>query len=746
MTKSIGATKVIHGTTDIIDAEVAFFSNVKKKADTCMNYTRPPLAIGLEPIKNSFLDAKNRGVHLRYLTEITKENLSYCKQLAKIVHEIRHLDEIKGNYMVSESEYIAPLILFEYGKIAPQAIYSNISQIVEQQQYVFETLWTKAISFEDRVKETEGVRAVHYETKVLANSQEIADRITTFLENSNELFSCTGYGGLELGYRRFSDVGKHILARYRKGKHKGIKLLAASINKNTADSVKVILDQGIQVRETKNMPPMNFTVSDKEVHATIDKMEGKEMAQSVLVSDEPVYVNHFRYIFEELWKNAVDAKTRIESIEKGIDFGDIEVIPNASRAAKLYLDLVRNAQEEIMIMFPTPNAFLRQYKIGAVQLAKKSAQQRNVKVRILMPKYESTEQPVQILTNEEEEKQEQGKEHSFSDIFSDDVRGNIEVRNIEQVLLDTHATVLIVDRKYSLVMEIRDDSKMSFNGAIGLSTYSNSRASVLSYLSLLENLWLETELHEQIKESNTRLQLANEQLKVHDKMQRDFINIAAHELRTPIQPILGLSQILRTKTKDTLFTESLDIIIRNSARLQRLTEDILDIQKVESHTLHLNKEKLNLNELVSQLVAEYKKQIVEEQEKNSIKILTEIDMSNPVVVYADKNRLVQVIHNLIDNSVKFTKEGTIVITVKRKREGDQTQDQVVIMVKDTGKGIDHEILPRLFTKFVTKSHMGTGLGLYISKAIVEAHNGTIWAKNNDNGRGATFTFSLPINA
>jgi hypothetical protein len=108
-----------------------------------MNYTRPPLAITFEPIKKAFLDAKKRAVHLRYLTENTKHNLSYCKELIEIVHELDHLDGIEGNYMVSESEYIAPLIL--YGKIASQAIYSNIKRIVEQEQYVFDNLWNKAI-------------------------------------------------------------------------------------------------------------------------------------------------------------------------------------------------------------------------------------------------------------------------------------------------------------------------------------------------------------------------------------------------------------------------------------------------------------------------------------------------------------------------------------------------------------------------------------------------------------------------
>ena len=146
-------TEVLHGTEDVLNAEVRFFSNTKRRIDTCMNYTRPPLAVGIGQIKKAFLDAKIRGVRLRYLTEITNENISYCKELIKIVDELRHLDAIKGNFMISEEEYLAP-VMDEEGKIASHLIYSNVDEIVEQQNYIFETLWNKAIPSEQRITET----------------------------------------------------------------------------------------------------------------------------------------------------------------------------------------------------------------------------------------------------------------------------------------------------------------------------------------------------------------------------------------------------------------------------------------------------------------------------------------------------------------------------------------------------------------------------------------------------------------
>jgi signal transduction histidine kinase len=207
-------------------------------------------------------------------------------------------------------------------------------------------------------------------------------------------------------------------------------------------------------------------------------------------------------------------------------------------------------------------------------------------------------------------------------------------------------------------------------------------------------------------------------------------------LRTPIQPILGISQILRHKSKDRQSIEHLDIVIRNATRLKRLTEDILDVQKIDSKSLLLNKERLELNELISNLVTEYKNQY--EKEKNITIELCKPDSSRLIMVEADKNRLGQVIYNLLDNAVKFTNEGTVEVNIEEQAA------KVTVSVKDPGKGIDVNIFPRLFSKFVTKSFQGTGLGLFICKGIIEAHGGKIWAGNNTDDQGSTFSFNLPM--
>jgi signal transduction histidine kinase len=261
---------------------------------------------------------------------------------------------------------------------------------------------------------------------------------------------------------------------------------------------------------------------------------------------------------------------------------------------------------------------------------------------------------------------------------------------------------------------------------MGLATYSNSKPTVLSYASIFESLWKQTELYERLQEV--------------DKAKDEFINIAAHELRTPIQPIIGLSDVLHSKIKDFEQREFLDIIIRNARRLQQLTEDVLDVTRIESRNLKLRKERVSLNEIILNTISDYRNQIVKENKNNTLKLefVNLTDKSKDIIIEADKSRISQVISNLLSNAIKFTNEGTIIVSTERNA------NDVLVSIRDTGTGIDSDVLPQLFTKFTTKSTTGTGLGLFISKSIVEAHDGRIWAENNKDGKGATFYFRIPI--
>lgn len=248
------------------------------------------------------------------------------------------------------------------------------------------------------------------------------------------------------------------------------------------------------------------------------------------------------------------------------------------------------------------------------------------------------------------------------------------------------------------------------------------------------------EINNSLGETNRRLAVANKQLKIQDKMQKEFINVAAHELRTPIMPILGEAQYIErqfmaSKPLVAVDNEQVESIMRNARRLVRLASDILDVTHIESKSLRLNKEPFDLD-LVIHSILEDTKNALRADEERSNQVQLQYDSIGAILVHADKGRIYQVIYNLLANSVKFTHEGYIRVAVERNSH------DIVVSVTDTGKGIDSDIMTRLFTKFSTKSETGTGLGLFICKSIIEAHGGKIWAKNNITGKGSTFSFRL----
>jgi signal transduction histidine kinase len=308
---------------------------------------------------------------------------------------------------------------------------------------------------------------------------------------------------------------------------------------------------------------------------------------------------------------------------------------------------------------------------------------------------------------------------------------------------------LIIDIFGQIIMSY---SAISFDTAHNVSHVLKDAAYFVNIIGLALS---SIQYNEKLKEANRNLiereeiiRSQYEKLKESDKMKVQFINVAAHELRTPIQPILGLSEFIRPKVNDKE-REYMDVIIRNAKRLQRLTENILDVTKIESQSLKLDKERFNLNDIIINslddiiLNREFKNKRIDAN-SGYIKLLYR---PKDIFVEADRIRMTQVFYNLLNNAIKFIQEeGSITITTEKE------DNHILVSVKDTGSGIDSEILPQLFSKFASKSFQGTGLGLFISKGIIEAHGGKIWAENNnhDNNsiadaiKGSTFYFTLPI--
>jgi two-component system, OmpR family, sensor histidine kinase VicK len=736
-------SEILYGIEKAVGRGVYFMSNVKERMDICFDYSAPSIVVEIKEYRNGYIDIRRRGGKIRAFTEITKDNIAHCKELIKLVDELRHLDGVKGGIAVSETEYMATTVLKE-AKPLTQVIYSNVREVVEQGQYIFDTLWNTATPAEQKIREIEE-GTIHYESKVLENYDEIYKQIVHLAETSAELSIVSSFGGMQLIYNNFFDLYKKILDKYRKGEGKGIRWVC-SIDAESIDLVKIFLNLGMQLRHVKSLTPTSFAIGDKELNAAVENMEGGKMVRTLLTSNEPIYVNHFYSIFEELWKNGIDASDRIRDIEQGVDQADIEIISNPKEGIKRAWSIIKSAKEEVLIMFSSANAVHRQKEMGGLQLLKEASEEHNAKVRVLIP----ADEDITSTTIEE----------------AKSMYPRVDIRTIDKSL-QTRITIVLVDKKECVIVELKDDTEDNSYNASGLTTYSKSKSIVSSYISIFESFWKETKLYEQLEESNKQLELANEQLKIHDKMQKEFINIAAHELRTPIQPILGLAEVLSSKRgRIEQYNELIDAIIRNAKRLQRLTEDILDVTKIESNSLILNKQQFNLNDMIRSAIND----IIVKKDFNSenVKILYEPitnnnnnkqdnNNDNNIFVQADRSRLTQVISNLLSNAVKFTKKGTIRITTQIKEEEEQQQDDqnddrsgggsdkvVVISIKDTGSGISPEMFPRLFSKFASNSFEGTGLGLFIAKSIVEAHGGKIWAENNAYGKGARFTMCLPI--
>jgi signal transduction histidine kinase len=248
-------------------------------------------------------------------------------------------------------------------------------------------------------------------------------------------------------------------------------------------------------------------------------------------------------------------------------------------------------------------------------------------------------------------------------------------------------------------------------------------------------------LERTVRERTASLNQANEQLQIHDKMQTEFINIAAHELRTPVQPLLNISEQLEQDLAEGLgeikvSRPEIEMLARNAKRLAQLTGDVLEVARIESNSLSLRKQEIDLKVKIQNVIEDCKAFIEDGQSVNIV--FEDLTGKAQIMVNADKSRLFEVLSNLIRNAIKFTEEGVITVKLEQKNE------HVEVSVKDPGKGIDSDIFPNLFEKFTTKSEKGTGLGLYIAKSFVEAHGGKIWGQNNPEGKGATFTFTLPM--
>ncbi len=495
-------------------------------------------------------------------------------------------------------------------------------------------------------------------------------------------------------------------------KEKGVKL--RSVTEITLDNIFYCkkLMEFIEIRHLDGIRT-NFGIADgQEVLLHGISQETNPLSHAILTNVKGI-VDAQQYMFENLWNKAIPGDYKVKEIEEGVKPDIIETITDPLIIQNLYLNLICSSSNEIMLIIPIIHAIYRHLDIGILDQLKKAEKflKNNINVRIL------------ITSNANCHYLEQ-KIKSMNFPF------DIQIRKIETDST-IKSSIIIRDNKESLVIELKNDAKNTFIEAIGFATYSNSRPTVLSYVSVFESFWNQSDILNKLKES--------------EELQKDFIHIAAHELKNPIQPILGISKLLiKVKPCGKELDNMLNIINRNAKKLIQLMNDILDVTKIDSNNLNLNREIFDLQDLLSEIIQDHQNQLDPNYVKLKVKFVNlnnhneENNTNNEkIMILADKTRINQVISNLINNAVKFTIKGNIDILVEKN-----IHNKISINVRDNGLGIDKDIFPKLFSKFSTKSKGGTGLGLFISKSIIKSHGEQMWAMNNKEDKGATFGFSL----
>lgn len=710
-------TEVFHGEENAMKILLQTMSNVQKEALVCADANSAAFSMGVAPIKNGYSDFKRRGIRIRFITEITLENMQYVKELMNYA-EVRHMDTVKGNMAVSETEYIATATL-EGAKPITETIYSNAKPILEQQRYFFENLWIKAVHADQRIREIEeGIEPRI--TKIIDSQEDIISRARHVIETSDHLSVCSDLDYLKMIETFALDSIKKILQKKQNGKHKGVRWIG-TISKEDISLVQRFMALGMEVKHLR-YTPLNFSVTNKEFNFTISNQAADDSkTPNVLISNELPYIKQFNSLFEELWSQGVNAAGRIIEIEKGIEPDFFEVINEKNKAAELLLSLSKLAKEEVLFLLPNDKALVRMKKLGVLDALQKASLE-GVDVRLICPVTDANSEILERLREQSQIK------------F---VKGN-----------ESQSGIIIIDSSRFISAELINPTSDTFSEAIGIVLYSNSKRSTNMLRSFFNSLWNQAELYRR--------------LELQEKMEKEFVNMAAHELRTPVQPLLGMTDILmsqfeedeqqqqqeeeagKKKTRNnkkkeiTVTKEEIEMIARNVKRLERLTSDILDVSRIEGNALKLNLEVIDLNEKIRIVVND---EISAIPQGKALKIIFDQREKAPLFVKGDKSRLFEVLSNLIGNAIKFTDSGgTITVTAEKTA----AKNKAIVSIKDTGKGIDMEILPRLFSKFASKSDKGTGLGLFLSKGIIQAHGGKIWAENNKDGIGATFRFTLPL--
>jgi hypothetical protein len=373
--KQTTATRIAYGEETIPITE-KFAINCKRELNICIDKNGLSVIINVPEITKLYVIFKSNSVKVRIVTEITSDNIGYCKQIVeKYGVEIRHLSGIKGNLAISDDrEYLASAVLQE-SKPLTEIIHSNVKEIIEQNQLIFETFWNNAIPGEQRIREIEeGILPI--QTFLINNNAEALAYAQDFINDADTGFS----NSTSMGYFELVDQNQNLLqaylnhlSKYKEEKVKsGVRWVTYIENKKEdIELIKKFLNIGIRIKHVRNLPPLYFSVSRKQCVTTVEDIKDGKMFQKIIHSTEPLYILHYQTVFEELWDMGIDAQERIRQIETGVILQTTKLIENAVITKRYFIDVVRNAKDEILILFPSLNAVKREVVMGIIDLLKK---------------------------------------------------------------------------------------------------------------------------------------------------------------------------------------------------------------------------------------------------------------------------------------------------------------------------------------------------------------------------------------
>ena len=527
-------------------------------------------------------------------------------------------------------------------------------------------------------------------TEILFGRHDVLEKWKQCAFNTKKeinIYADSGNSLETLGFKNYLEMLNYL-------KQKGVRIrYIAEISKTNLQFCKSLMKVITEFRHLDGIKGA-FGVTDEEFLATATLQEEKPVSHAIY-SNAKQLVGVQRYVFETLWNRSIHAERKLNEIEHGLEAEIFELINDPQKSTEIITNLVSSIKKEALLLLPQSNSMVRLYQLGILKELIKAARV-NAKIRIICPVNSENDGLVKFLQSKS---------------------SNIDILN------GTEGSVglVIVDNSKLFISEVNEEMAEEFSKTLGFGLLSNSVSVIQSLRLFFDLLWKSDEL--------------NQKLKDHERLQADFINIASHEIKTPIQSILTYSELLQSIPEKN--QDYLDAIQRNAVRLKLLSNNLLDMTRIQSKTLVITKEVFDLTHVISSIVEDFRNQIKNTSLIPSVKIL--FAKQGSVFVEADKERVYQIVTNLLHNALKFTDEGIISVMVT------SGENEVTVSIKDTGAGIDSDILLNLFTKFTTKHHSGTGVGLYISKNMVEVHGGKIWGRNNSNGKGATFSFTLPVN-